>query len=141
MTEEILETALDFVQTKEQAEGERIDQAHALLESALRQEGILEDAVDEAHNDALDAHEEMLKRVSSEDKEMRREMAVIDISHGVEDYATERLHEAQDMEAKAKEEEQEAMKNLAELQRKQDELKTALESTKMMEWDEKLQNM
>ena len=50
--EELFETALEYVQTKEHIEEEHVSLAHNLVEDAIEQERALENCVRLAHHDA-----------------------------------------------------------------------------------------
>ena len=125
----MIKTAIEFVQTKEEIEKERASSAHEKLEDVLRHEQKLEADAKEAHHDAVFA-DEVIETYESgefgEDRELRREEAVADISHHVEDYVKARLSEAKDAELRAKEEEDDAKKSLEELQKQEQDLKITL---------------
>ena len=130
-----METAIEFAHTKEIVEEEHANAAHEALKNAISQEEKLEAMAKEAHHDADDA-DQILGNYDKgqflEDKEKRREMAVADISHHVEDYVETRLHQAKEAEEHAREEEQEAKRSLEEMHRKEDELKATLEELKTL---------
>jgi hypothetical protein len=142
LTEEMIQTAIEYVETKEVLEEEEAAWAHKQLENAIHQEEALQAIVEEAHHDAEDA-EEILSHYwhgdYPEDREMRREMTVADISHQVEDYAQKRLREAKEMEHRAKENEKTALEDLEELQQHEEILKKTLAEVSMAAWDKKLE--
>ena len=86
--------------------------AHEALERAQKLEDDLKSIIDEAHHDAdyADAVVGNYKVIGApEDIEERRELAVAELSHHIENYAEERLHEAHVAELRAKDEEDEAV--------------------------------
>ena len=89
IAEKILKEAIDFAQAKERVEKEHARKAHSELEKALSEESKLAGFVSEAHHDAEDA-DQIIHTFEDmeigEDLEKRREMAVSDISHHLEDY-------------------------------------------------------
>ena len=131
----MLETAIEFAHTKELIEEEHVHSAHDKLKNALSVEDALEANQREAHHDAEDA-DGILNTYDRakwpEDREKRREMAVADISHHVEDYIEERLHQAKETEARAREEEDEAKRSLEELRDHEENLKATLEELKTL---------
>ena len=135
LAEEMLETAIEFAHTKEIIEEEHAISAHEALKKALSQEQALGEFAKEAHHDAEDA-DQILNNYETahllEDVEERREMAVADISHHVEDYVEERLHQAKEAEKLAREEEAEAKRSLEQLQNSEEALKAALEELKTL---------
>jgi hypothetical protein len=125
LLEEMLETALYYVQTKEQVEEEHAIQAHQAIEKAVDQEKVLEEFAKKAYQDA--------------DGLERREMAVADLAHNfvdndieerVHNYVEERLRAAKIQEALATVEEEEAVQNLKELKLTEEEFKATLEELK-----------
>lgn len=61
-----------------------------------------------------------------EDREKRRELAVSEISHQIENYVASRLQSAKEKEMLAKMQEEEAKRSLEELQHNEEELKATL---------------
>lgn len=61
-----------------------------------------------------------------EDLEKRREMTVSEISHRVDDYVQERMHQAKDAEVRARNEEAKAKDLLEDLHQKEENLKSTL---------------
>lgn len=111
LAKEMLELAIDAVQTQEVVELDHAAAAHQALEEAVNEEKALENAAKELHHDAEDA-DAILDTYESqnilEDLEERREMAISDIAHHVENYVETRLKAAREKERMAKGEEEEA---------------------------------
>lgn len=134
LLQNVLETAIDYTRIKEHAEEEHATSAHKALEKAMSLERDLKAIMNEVHHDAdyADAVVGNYKTLDlSEDKEFRRELAVSELSHHIENYAEERLHEAMEAERKAKDEEDEANRSLKQLTEKEQELRTTLEELKV----------
>jgi len=133
--EELIETAIEYVHTKEEVEEEHVEAAHEVITKVSEQEKALENAAHIAHHDADDA-EEILNHYEElsigEDFDKRREEAVADLAHNVEDYAESRLDAAHQAELKAREQEEEAKQTLIELQQNEDILKATLEDLKAL---------
>ena len=125
----MLETAIDYVHTREEVEEEHASEAHRALEKAAEREKALEAAAKEVHHDAEDADDilETYERgMYPEDREERREMAVADVAHNVENYVASRLEETREAEQRAKEEEENAHLVAEELKRDEENLKASL---------------
>lgn len=96
------------VQTYEVVELDHASTAHHVLDEAVNEEKVLENVAKERHHNAEDAdaildtyqHDHL-----QEDTEERREMAISDIAHHVENYVETRLRAAKEKEVHAKEEE------------------------------------
>ena len=109
----------------------------------MKLEEDLKEYINEAHQDASysDIVVGNYKTLNlGEDKELRRELAVSELSHHIENYAEERLHEAREAELHAKEEEDEAKRSLALLADKEKELKATLEQLKEFRREKDLYN-
>ena len=102
LAEKLLETALDYVHTKEQVEVEHGINAHQTYEDAIEEEELLEEFV----------QEEQLKDIP------------------LDSYVEERLREAHKQEVQAKMEEEEAIKNFRELKIAEEGFKTTLSELK-----------
>lgn len=135
LVEQMLEKAVEFARTKEEIEEEHIATAHEALMKAIKEEKALEAMALEVAHDAedsdmiLDAFE---RNHLMEDREKRRELAVSDISHHVEDYVETRIREAKEAEALAKEEEEAASLILEQLKRNEKDLKATLKELRTM---------
>lgn len=139
IVEEMLEKAIEFARTKEQVEEEHLAAAHEQLKMALKKEAALEAMAAEVQHDADDADiilDTYEKSRLMEDREKRRELAISDISHHVEDYVETRLREAKEAEALAAEEEKAASRILRQLKKNEEELKATLEELKEMKKEE-----
>ena len=102
LAEKLLETALDYVHTKEQVEVEHGINAHQTYEDAIEEEELLEEFV----------HEEQLHDVP------------------LDAYVEERLREAHKQEVQAKMEEEEAVRNFRELKIAEEGFKATLSELK-----------
>ena len=134
LLQNVLETAIEYTRIREHVEEEHVHSAHEALEKAQKLEDDLKSIIHEAHHDAdyADAVAGNYKVVGApEDVEERRELAVSELSHHIENYAEERLHEARDAELKAKDEEDEAKRSLNMLAEKEEELKATLDQLKV----------
>lgn len=102
--EELFETALDYVQTKEIVEEEHADMAHHMVEEAIEGERVLENY----------AHDEM--------------------PHGanIEDFVESKLQAAKEAEKHAREDEEEAKRSLEELKRNEEYIKTTMEELRKL---------
>ena len=131
----MLEKAIEFARTKEEVEAEHIAAAHEALKRAIKKEKALEALAAEAHHDADDA-DVILNGYDvnhlMEDREKRRELAVSDISHHVEDYVETRIREAREAEALARQEKEAATLILEQLKKSEEDLKATLEELKNM---------
>jgi len=133
LLQNVLTTAIDYTRIREHVEEDHVASAHKALEKAMKLEDDLKKYINEAHHDAdyADVVVGNYKTLNlGEDKELRRELVVSELSHHIENYAEERLHEAREAELHAKEEEDEAKRSLAQLAEKEKELKTTLEQLK-----------
>lgn len=131
----MLEKAVEYARTKEEVEAEHVAAAHDALKKAIKEEEALEAMASELDHDAFDADsilDTYEKDHLTEDREMRRELAVSDISHHVEDYVETRIREAKEAEALAKEEEDAAALILEQLKRNEEDLKATLQELKTM---------
>ena len=134
LLQNVLETAIEYTRIREHVEEEHVHIAHEALEKAQKLEDDLKSIINEAHHDAdyADAVVGNYKVVgATEDIEERRELAVSELSHHIENYAEERLHEAHLAELEAKDEEEEATRSLQMLAEKEEELKTTLDELKV----------
>ena len=134
LLQNVLETAIEYTRIREHVEEEHVHSAHETLEQAQKLEDDLKSIINEAHHDAdyADAVVGNYKVIgASEDIEERRELAVSELSHHIENYAEERLHEAHLAELKAKDEEDEAKRSLDMLAEKEEELKATLDELKL----------
>jgi len=109
LTEQFLQTAIDYAHAKEQIEEEHVLQAHEEYESALHQEDSLRQMADEKW---------AVEQLAREQEEFRE---------GVTDYVHEQIKLAQEKEAYAKQEEDEALDSLHSLQEREVRLKKTLE--------------
>lgn len=135
LVEEMLEKAVEYARTKEEVEAEHVAAAHDTLKKAMKEEQALEAMSAELQHDAFDADailDTYEKNHLMEDREMRRELTVSDISHHVEDYVETRIREAKEAEALAKEEEDAAALILQQLKKNEEELKATLQELKTM---------
>lgn len=133
--EDMLQKAIEFARTKEEVEEEHIAAAHEQLKNAIKKEAALESMAAEVEHDADDADvvlDTYEKDHLMEDREKRRELAVSDISHHVEDYVETRIREAKEAEMLAKEEEEAASLILEQLKKNEEELKATLKELKEM---------
>jgi hypothetical protein len=105
MAEKLLETALDYVRTKEHIEEDLATAAHKTFEHAT-------------------TNEQVLKEHIVEDEK------VLDDDLPLDSYLEERFHEAQVMEREAHMEEMEHMNNWAELRMEEEAIKSALKELK-----------
>ena len=106
LVENMLETALDFIKTKELVETERAKTAHENFQWAMREEEALEDFLQEEYKSGL----------------------FIDGSESLEEHA----HKAHDAEINAIREEAEALHDLADLYEKEEAVKATLEELKRL---------
>jgi hypothetical protein len=106
LVENMLETALDFIKTKELVETERAKTAHENFQWAMREEEALEDFLQEEYKSGL----------------------FIDGSESLEEHA----HKAHDTEISAIREEAEALHDLADLYEKEEAVKATLEELKRL---------
>ena len=102
MAEQLLETALDYVRTKEHIEEDLANRAHKTFQHAADNEKVLKE------------------HIVADDK--------LDIP--LDSYLEERFHEAQDMEREAHEEEMEHLNNWAELRMEEEAIKSAIKELK-----------
>lgn len=102
MAEKLLETALDYVRTKEHIEEDLANAAHKTFEHAAENEKVLKEHI--VADDMLDIP--------------------------LDSYLEERFREAQDMEREAHEEEKEHLYNWAELRMEEEAIKTAIKELK-----------
>ena len=134
LLQNVLQTAIEYTRIREHVEEDHVHSAHEALEKALLLEEELKSVINEVHHDA-DYADAVVGNYqvtgAPEDTEERREMAVSELSHHIENYAEERLHEAHEAELKAKDEEDEAKRSLAMLAKKEEELKITLEELKV----------
>jgi hypothetical protein len=131
----MLELALAAVRTAESDEMDHARKAHRRLEKAAQLEHSLEKAEREIHHEAVDADsiiETYEKENILEDREKRREIAVSEIAHHVENYVESRLAELRKVEENAKQEEHEAEEHLAELLVNEGEIRATLEELKSL---------
>jgi hypothetical protein len=136
IVKEMLELALEAVETAETDDFNHVMQAHKRWEKAEEIERALEKAAHEVHVEAVDADgilDTYQKEHYLEDREMRRETAVSDIAHRVENYVESRLAEVRAVEQAAKREEDEAEMHLAELFVNEDEIRAALAELKALQ--------
>lgn len=113
----MLETAMDYVHTEEEVEEEHFARTRKALERVLKTEKTLEENANVAHHDADEADSILEKYTElGEDRQKRRELAVSDLAHHVESYASERLHQAGHEEKQLHEEEDAVTKELRHLQ-------------------------
>jgi hypothetical protein len=133
---EMVETAIEHIQTQEEVEEEHISLLQATLRKVIDTEDSLEAAAKVARNDAVDAHE-ILQNYEigkfSEDFEKRRELAVSDLSINVENYVEERIHQAKAEEQNLRDEEEEAGKELRKLKWNEDMLKDTLKELRTLQ--------
>jgi len=135
LVKEMLELAIDAVQTAQVVELDHASTAHHVLEEAVSEEKVLESVAKEMHHDAEDADailETYERQHILEDLEERREMAISDIAHHIENYVESRLNAAKEKEVHAKEEELEAQKTFNQLLINEDELWDTLYELKNM---------
>lgn len=104
MAEKLLETALDYVRTKERIEEDLASTAHRLFEHAVEEEKVLEEHVTE----------QLLNDIPADS------------------YIDERFHQAQEMEKHAHEEEIEHLEKWAELRMEEEAIKANLRELKDM---------
>lgn len=137
LMQEMLETALEFVQTKETVEKERALEAHEILQDTLSEERALLYAYSEAHQDALEAddvlekefhHSEPHHKVVSDQE--RHQVAKSNISHQVESDVQERLAHVQDRETRFAMDEIDALKSFEDLKKMEQDLMTTLEEVR-----------
>lgn len=130
---EMLETAIEHVHTKEEVEEEHVASVQKAIRRVLEIENVWGNVADLAHHDAEDA-DGLLHTYATdlfgEDEEERRELAVTDLAHHMEDYASERLHQAEEEELQIREEEGEAKHELAQLKWNEEILKETLDELK-----------
>lgn len=131
LTQEILETAIEFVQTRERVEKERALHAHEILQDSLNEERALRSAYADVHQDAVDADdtlESYYTKHLGEPFDEKRELAISEVSHQVESYVESRLTQVQDRETKFAMDEIDALKAYDDLKHMEDNLKTTLEA-------------
>ena len=136
LVEEMLTAAIDHVKMMETEEEKHAAQAHAAFEKAVQQEKVLEEYASEAEHDADDADAILStyrKNDYPEDLEERREMAVADLAHHVDNYVEERLRQAFNDEFGASQEEQEALKTLFDLKLTEAEFTETLAEIKKLD--------
>mmetsp|Transcript_8854 Transcript_8854/g.16963 ORF Transcript_8854/g.16963 Transcript_8854/m.16963 type:complete len:232 (-) Transcript_8854:58-753(-) len=131
LTEEMLKTAIEFVQTKERVERQRALHAHEILQDTLSEERALRAAYSEAHQDALEADdvlESYYTKHLGESFDERRELAISEVSHQVESYVERRLAQVQDRETKFVMDEIDALKSYDDLKHMEEDLTATLEA-------------
>ena len=134
LLQNVLETAIEYTRIREHVEEDHMKSAHDALEQAQKLEDDLKSIIDEAHHDAdyADAVVGNYKVIGApEDIAERRELAVAELSHNIENYAEERLHETHVAELRAKDEEDEAKRSLNMLAEKEKELKATLDELRV----------
>ena len=147
LVQEMLETAIEFVQTKETVEQEKAHEAHEILQDTLNEERALLHAYSKAHQNALQADEVLEKEFHHDDSsearhnnnnnkatsaQERREMTTqSEISHQVESYVQDRLAHVQDRETRVAMDEIEALKSFQDLKKMESDLKTTLEQVRV----------
>jgi len=131
LTEEMLKTAIEFVQTKERVERQRALHAHEILQDTLSEERALRAAYSEAHQDALEADdvlESYYTKHLGESFDERRELAISEVSHQVESYVERRLAQVQERETKFVMDEIDALKSYDDLKHMEEDLTATLEA-------------
>ena len=133
MAEKFIEKAIEFTKVQEEIEEEHVEAAHKEYEKVLREEDALKNIFDEAAHDAEDADqilEWQNKMEIGEDAERRREIAVSEVSHSVENYVESRFLRAKEEERRAKEQEDEAKRELDRLHMGEVGLRATLDALK-----------
>lgn len=102
MTERMLETALDYVQTKEQIEEADAFAAHKAYQQAVEEEEVLEEFIEADHLNDIP----------------------------LDSFVEKRLHSAQQLELDALKEEEDHLKQLDELHKAEESVRAALEELK-----------
>lgn len=132
---EMVETAIEHVHAKEEVEEEHVMSVHGALERVLKKEQAIESMEQLAIHDAQDA-DSILQTYQAldagEDVEKRRELAVADLAHHVEDYAEERLHQLQEEEEHIREEEDEIKQEIKQWKWNEDTLNEVLNTLKSL---------
>jgi hypothetical protein len=121
------------VHTKEEVEDEHVASVQDALRRVLKIEDVWGGVANLAHHDAEDADgilHTYATELFGEDREKRRELAVTDLAHHMEDYAGERLHQAEEEELHIREEEGEAKNELEQLKWNEELLKATLDELK-----------
>ena len=133
LTQELLETALDQVRTQEEVAMEHASAAYTAAQTAVAREQELVHKWQEVHHDAADA-DEILEHYAQadwgEDLEQRREEAVSEMAHSMEETIQAKLQTAKQEELRAREEEEEAWHNLEQLKVNEEQLKSTLQELK-----------
>jgi hypothetical protein len=127
---EMLNTAIEHVHTKEEVEKEHVASVQEALRRVLEIEHGWGNVANLAHYDAVIGDgllHTYATELFGEDSETRRELAITDLAHHMEDYAGERLHQAKEEELHIREEEGEAKNELEQLIWNEERLKQALD--------------